>query len=904
MEKEKKDYYRASIEQTIEGLESAKEGLSSQEAKQRLEKHGKNELPGKKPPSFLKVLLHQFKSPLIYILLIAGIFSLVVGEVNDAIFIFIVIFINAALGTSQEWKAEKSAYALQTLISPEVTVLRDGEKKDIDAKDLVLGDICLIESGTKVSADLRLIESNSLQIDESFLTGESTAMEKDTETIEEEKPVGERSNIVFAGSSVLSGNGKGIVTATATDTQVGKIAEVVTETEKVKPPLLRRIERLSAQIAYVILGVGVLITAISLFRGEPFADIFILVVALAVAAIPEGLPVGITVVLSIGTNRMAKRHVIIRKLAAVESLGSCTCIASDKTGTLTLNKQVLKKISTAEGNRFLATGQGYAGEGKIVNEDESELDDAQKERLEEFAQALILCNGADLRLNKEDEWEYSGDPMDVAFLSFAYKVGLVPKKIRDKYEIIDEIPFASKNKYSAVLYKKEEKTIAAAKGAPEVILAMCENMQTLKGPKKIKDRSEIEKEVKRLASEGLRVLSAATLVFEKDSGKNGFDQKDLKKMTFLGLFGFIDPLRPDAKEAVDKCKKAGIRVIMITGDYPETAAHIAGKLGITGEKDNVLTGEDIEKMDDGEFAEKINDVHVFARVSPIVKLKIVEKLKEAGNFVAVTGDGVNDAPALRKADIGVAMGSGTDTAKDTASIIITDDNFASIEAGVEEGRFAYDNIRKVTYLLVSKGIAEILLILTAIIINIPIPLVAVQILWLNLVTNGIQDIALAFEGGEPGTMTKKPRDPGEGVFNRLMISQSLTSGIFIGMVALGVWIFLLRQDYEIARARNLVFLLLVLFQNFHVFNCRSETNSFFKIPISKNWILIFGVLGAQGLHIAALYIPFMQDILQTSPVSIMEWIVLACLAATVLLVMEIYKFIIRRFFNPMQAKNP
>ncbi len=888
------NFYRLSIDASLNRLESTREGLSSKEAEKRIEKYGRNLLPGKEPPSLFKVLLHQFKSPLIYILLAAGIFSLVVREFSEAVFILIVITLNATLGTTQEWKAEKSAFELQSLISAKVDILRNGSKSSIDAADVVIGDILLIESGVKVSADIRLIEANNLNIDESFLTGESTSIVKNTEKIDSDRSVGDRSNTVFAGSTVISGRGKGVVIATANDTEVGKIAEVVTQTEKNKPPLLIRIEKLSAQIAYVILGVSVLITVISLFRGDPFTEIFLLVVALAVSAIPEGLPVGITVVLSISTNRMSKRHVIIRKLAAVESLGSCTCIASDKTGTLTLNKQTLKIISTGEGNRYIATGEGYNGKGKILNEDESDINEKQKEKIQNFAESIILCNEGSLSLNDKNEWKHMGDSIDIAFLAFAHKAGLDPEEVRNNYNVMAEIPFESEKKYSAVFYEKGSKVSIAAKGAPEVILRMCRYKKTLDGPKKIEDISDIEKEVKELASKGYRVLAAANRTLDDKLNPKELDEKKLEEMTFLGLFGFIDPLRPDAKEAVEKCKKAGIKVIMITGDYPETAAHIAEKLGISS-NGSALTGEYLERLEDKEFDEKVKSTNVFARVSPMMKLEIVESLKKAGNFVAVTGDGVNDAPALKAANIGIAMGSGTDIAKDTASIIVTDDNFASIEAGVEEGRFAYDNIRKVTYLLISTGVAEIILFLSALIFNIPLALIAIQILWLNLVTNGIQDIALAFEGGEPDAMFKKPRDPSEGVFNKLMIGQSLTSGIFIGLVCFAVWVYLLNRSYPIESARNMVLLLLVLFQNFHVFNCRSERNPFFKIPIKRNYILIFGVIAAQGLHIATLYIPFMQRILGTSPVTWIEWIILAFLAATILLVMEIFKLINRKF---------
>jgi P-type Ca2+ transporter type 2C len=891
----KTTYYRIGVGESIEKLRSSPEGLSENEAAERLKEYGPNILPGKEPPSLLRVIAHQLKNPLIYILIAAAALAIILREFSDAVFIFIVIFINSILGTTQEWKAEKGAYKLQTLISAKVEVIREGVVKSIDAEDVVLGDVLLVESGIKVSADIRLIEVNNLKVDESFLTGESTSIEKNVEKIEKDEPIEKRTNMVFAGSTVVSGRARGIVTATATDTEVGKIAEVVTQTDKNKPPLLIRIEKLSRQIAFVILGVSVLITAISLSRGEPFIDVFLLVVALAVSAIPEGLPIGMTVVLSISTNRMSKRHVIVRKLSAVESLGSCTCIASDKTGTLTLNKQTLKIISTGEGKRYTVSGEGYNGTGKVQNNDGSDINEKQKEKIQKFAETVIISNEADLYLDN-NKWVHRGDSIDIAFLSFGYKAGIDPEEIRKKYKVISEIPFESEKRYSAVFYKDDLNIFrAAAKGAPEVILGMCKYIKTTEGPIILEERSKIEGEIKTLASEGYRVLAAATREIKDD--EESYDEAHLEDMVFLGLFGFIDPLRPDAIEAVKKCHKAGVKVVMITGDYPETAANIAGKLGINQNNSDVLTGTYLDELDEVGFDDEVKKTNVFARVSPLMKLEIVESLKRSGNFVAVTGDGVNDAPALKVADIGVAMGSGTDIAKDTASIIVTDDKFSSIEAGVEEGRFAYDNIRKVTFFLISIGIAEIVLFLLALILNIPLALVAVQILWLNLVTSGIQDIALAFEKGEPDAMLRAPRDPSEGVFNRLMIGQSLTSGIFIGLVCFAVWIFLLGRDYPIESARNIILLLLVFFQNFHVFNCRSERNSFFRIPLRNNIVLLFGVLGALGVHLASLYIPLMQNILGTSPVSFTEGIILFCIASTILLVMEIFKLISRKLNN-------
>lgn len=884
------NWHAREIKDLEESLETGLKGLSLKQVKERQEEFGKNSLPLKDPPSLGLVFLHQFLSPLIYILLAAGIVSLIVGEVTDAAFIFAVILLNAVIGTVQEWNAEKSAAALHSLLKVIVRVRREGKEQELNAEELVPGDLVLLESGNKVPADMRLIQVNTLAIDESLLTGESVARQKNESLISADLPLGDRTNMAFAGSVVVTGRGSGYVVRTGPDTEVGKVAKSVTFAETAKPPLVVRMEQFVSYISYAILGAVAVLAIVSVARGVPYGEIFFMGVALAVAAIPEGLPVAITVALSLATKRMAARNVIVRKLIAVEGLGSCTCIASDKTGTLTVNKQTVKRISLLNGQFFNVTGEGYNGVGKVLTEQGQEVTNSNKEHLLMLARAVILCNEGGLS-PKGEQWEHFGDAVDVALLGFGYKMGINSAEVRQQTNILGEIPFEPERRYSAVFFRDGENTQVAIKGAVEALLPKC-NKMLAGGSSLTLDRGRIEEEVRALSSEGYRVIAVAQgQAANGDTGSFGEDSMD--SLTFLGLVGLIDPLRPEVKLSVDKCREAGIDVVMITGDHPATALAIAKELGIANRWEDVATGGQLSEAGDPEgqeFTNLVSKVRVFARVSPLQKLHIVDALIRTGHFVAVTGDGVNDAPALKKANVGVAMGSGTDVAKDTASIIVTDDNFASIVAGIEEGRYAYDNIRKVIYLLVSTGAGSILLFTLALFMGLPIPLLAVQLLWLNLITNGIQDVALAFEKGEEGAMKRPPRKPAEGIFNKSMVEQTVLAGTSIGIIAFGLWWWLLNQGLPEFEARNILFLLMVLFGNFHVFNSRSEFLSAFRVPIKNNPILIGGVAVALGIHILSMYLPSMQRVLKIAPLPINNWFYLIAAASSLLLIMEIYKY--------------
>lgn len=885
-------WYSLENEVIFKKLATSSRGLDPEEVAIRLKEYGRNTLPSKKPPGIAEIVIHQFKSPLIYILLIAGVISLLLDDIKDAAFIFLVVIINAVIGTIQEWKAEQSASQLQTILKIMSRVRRGGTESQISAEELVPGDIVLLESGNRVPADIRIFRATNLTIDESLLTGESEAVQKTADIMREDIPVSDRRNMAYAGSTVITGRGCGVVTATGSRTEVGMIARAVTETVSAKPPLLIRMEEFAQKIGIIIIAASAVMSALALSQGTAPIEVFFLAVALVVSAIPEGLPVGVTVALSIASTRMAKRNVIVRRLSAVESLGSCTTIATDKTGTLTVNQQTARKVLLPPENYFEVSGEGYVPSGEIKEEKGSTPETKDMERLQKFARAAVICNEGTL-YQEEGKWVHHGDAIDVAFLSLASKIGINPKEAKKEVKIVAEVPFESERMYAAVYYKedKSDHIRVAVKGAMEAVLPYCRKMYTAGGEVPI-DPDSLNRELNSLMEKGYRALVVAEGPVQGEIGKEAELEYVKPELTFLGIAAFIDPLRPDVNEAVRTCKKAGIDVIMITGDHPKTAFAIAGELGITDSREEMLTGREIEDLGDPElptFMTTLEKIRVFARVTPVQKMQIVDALVRRGHFVAVTGDGVNDAPALRRANIGVAMGSGTDVAKDTSSMIVTDDTFSSIVAGVEEGRVAYDNIRKVTLLLISTGLSEVILFILALLVGLPIPLLAVQLLWLNLVTNGIQGVALAFEAGEPGVMYRKPREPEEGIFNNLMIKETLVSGATIGMIAFAVWMWLLGEGYEENWARNLLLLLMVLFENFHVFNCRSEYRSAFRVPIRNNYFLVIGVVMMQALHILAMQVPFMQGLLSISPVTFQSWFSFFVIAATIIVVMEIFK---------------
>lgn len=861
--------------EVMKEFETSLGGLKEKEVIERLKKYGKNELPKEKTKSVFQIFFGALNDPIIYVLIVAAILSLIVNETIDAIAIAFIILIDAIVSTIQEYKAEKNSEALKNLIKFKVKVIRESKHYEIESENVVPGDIIVLESGTQVSADARIINCNNLTLDESVLTGESIGVNKTSEPTNSKE--GFQNSIVYAGTSVLTGRALAVVIATGIKTEVGKIAEKVTNTEETKSPLTIRMEKFSKQITILIVVISIVIGIVLYLKDYAAMEIFLSVVALSVSAMPEGLPLALTMALTIASNKMNKRNVIVKKLNSVESLGSCTVIASDKTGTLTVNEQTAKKIVLPNGEEFDIEGNGYNDEGNVIP-----LKNANIENAKIISILGRINNEATLEKEKK-KWNYFGDSIDVAFLALSRKL--------DTYEVdykkVEEIPYESEKKYSAIFYKKDKKIYCSAKGSLEVILEFC-SYSYVDGKKTKLNKEEILKQNENLSSKGYRVIALCDgEITEKDK----YNEKDIKKLNFVGLVGFIDPVRKESISAIQECKNAGIKVLMITGDHALTAFAIAKDLNMVENQNEVVTGSELDKYIDNnnKFDKFIKDKKVFARVTPIQKLKIVESLQRQGEFVAVTGDGVNDAPAIKAANIGVAMGSGTDVAKSTAKMIIIDDNFASIVAGIEEGRNAYANIRKISILLLSCGIAEVLFFILSIAFNLDIPLVAIQLLWLNLVTDGLQDMALSFERETDTIMKEKPRDTKESLFEKELIKQVLISGLFIGIIVFIAWdILCAKMDPE--HARGYVLALMVFIQNLHVMNCRSETKSIFKNSFKKNPFILFTIAGSILLQILVMEVPILSRFLETYNIDYAHLIELFVLAIPILIVMETYKF--------------
>ncbi|MFB3764263.1 MAG: cation-translocating P-type ATPase [Methanotrichaceae archaeon] len=891
-----KSPHSAPFEEVLKGLNANPDGLSEGEVAKRLKTYGPNSLPKTKTTGISIYFLRQFLSPLIYILLLAALISLILGEWQDSIFISIVLIINAIIGTIQEYSAEQSAEALRNLVRTKSRVIRGGEEFEIDSEGLVPGDIVLLESGGKVPADIRLISARDLEVDESLLTGESQASAKDPYIISDPNtPLGDRENMAFSGTLVNSGRGMGVVVSTGSNTEVGSFAASLAGKAETKPPLILRMERFNSKIVLLIAIAVIIIFIVELYRGEPLYDIFFQSVALAVAAVPEGLPVAMTVALSIGMSRMAKRNVIVRRLVAVEALGSCNYIASDKTGTLTMNQLTVKRISIPGLDPLWVTGEGVSPKGEVVaaRETSGPLSAGKKSLIEDLARASVLANEGSA-IFRDGKLDLHGDTVDVALLIMAQKAGVDQQNELKSYPRLAQIPYESARQFSATLNKASDGTQAFAKGSPEKILKMSSNMATAEGVKPLEPKV-VEDQAMDLAATGYRLLAFTSGKFPEDKE---FIDENIKGLTFLGLVGMIDPLRPEAKGAVDACKSAGIQVAMVTGDHPATALSIARDLGLADSINQVVTGTELKGAEvngDAAVDALTSKGRVFARVEPKQKVLITSSLMRQGKLVAVTGDGANDAPALHAAHVGVAMGkSGTDLARESADLIISDDNFASIVAGIKEGRIVYGNLRKVIFFTISTGVAEIFLFILALIFNMPLPLIAVQLLWLNLVTNGIQDVALAFEPGEGGEMNLPPRPTDEPIFNRLMVERVVMVAVIIGGLAFALYYWLLSQGWNLYDARNSTMLLMVLFENAMVFTSRSEIKSAFSTSPLKNPLLIFGTLAAVSFQAAAMYIPWLSDVLQIHPVPLNQWINLLAIALTAFAVMETHKLLLRR----------
>lgn len=862
-------------------VDARQQGLTSAEARERLARFGPNVLPSEPPPRLAGIVLGQLKSPLVYVLLAAAAVALAMGDFTDAAFIGVVLLVNSALGAWQEWRAEQQSRSLQQLLRIRATVVRDGAAVELDAEQLVPGDVVWLESGQRVPADLCLFDAHGLEVDEALLTGESIPVTKDPNwQAPADVPPLERRDRAFAGSVVVRGRAEGEVVATGAATVVGGLAVTMSTTKAGQAPLVGRMQRFARVIAVVVLVAAIVICLLGVaLRGESIASMFLFAVALAVSAIPEGLPVAITVTLAIAARRMANRGAIVRSLPAVEGLGSCTMIASDKTGTLTCNELTVRELCLADGLAFDVSGAGYAASGEIRLRGGDRADPADA-RLLSALEIAAACNEADL-VCQDGNWSSRGDPTDIALLALAGKGGVSRAALLVDRPEVAAIPFEPERAYAATFHARAEGTWIAVKGAPEQVLAMCA-LDPVHGHR-IRGTGE------EMAARGLRVLALAAARTAADIG-TGTVPVLPAGLEFVALVGLIDPLRPEARDAVERCGHAGIRVIMVTGDHPLTALAIARDLGIASRADEVVNGRDLAQGGTARLRSAIDHARVFARVTPDQKLSIVKAAQAAGHFVAVTGDGVNDAPALRRGNIGVAMGKGgTDVAREASDLVLSDDNFATIVNGIEEGRIAYRNIRNVVYLLIAAGIAEVLTVGFAVVAGLPLPLLPVQLLWLNLVTNGIQDVGLAFERGHGDELGMPPRRPGEPLIDRLMIERGLLAGVWMASLGFLWFAAVLKTGVPVEHARNELLLLMVLMQNVDAFNARSETRSIFGLPLANNPLLTAGVLCALMLHVLAMYLPPLQAVLSVSPLTRGEWLLMPLVALSLLALMELHK---------------
>ncbi len=882
------NWYQLNTADIFVQLDSSDSGLNSAEALKRLESYGPNRLEEEERPSRLRVFAAQFANPLIYIILVAALVTLLFRDYVDAVAIMVAVLLNAVIGYVQEYRAEDSVQALKKLVVPKSRVLRDGREREVNSEELVPGDVVLLSSGARVPADIRLFETTELSIDEAALTGESLPAAKFTDAIPQDKLTpGDQRNMAFAGTIVVGGRARGMVVATGGQTVLGQIAEDVQTAAVTTSPLQAKMSRFARQLGLLSVVGTALIVVLDLAMGTPVPELVKTAVATMVAAIPEALPVVVTVTMAVGVSRMAQRNAIIRRLPAVETLGSTTVICSDKTGTLTKNEMTVRVIYDGE-HTYEVSGSGYEPLGEI-RPGEALVDPRASECLRMVLRIGLLCNESSI-VSDEGRWTVSGDPTEGALIVAAMKAGLDTEEEQNTYRRIAYVPFESERGYMATLHEQGDRKWVFVKGAPEKVIELCTQCATTGAF----EAQDILNAAQRFARQGMRVLAFAFRTAPPATAE--LRHEDVEgQLTLAGLQAMIDPPRPEAIAAVEGCKRAGIRVMMITGDHATTALAIARDIGIAAEGDEALTGRQLEVLSDDELFERVGDVSVFARVSPQHKLRIVQQVKRRGEVVAVTGDGVNDAPALKAAHIGVAMGiTGTDVAKETADMVVADDNFASIFSAVEEGRVVFENIRKVALFLVPAGIASILAILLSKILRLPTPYVAVQMLWVNLVTSGLQDVALAFEPAEGGILDRPPRDPSEGVMSSTMLQRSILVGVLIGVGDILNFVAALNSGYSLANARTMVMTTTVLFQFFQAWNSRSARESIFRIGLFSNPLLLFAVLAALAAQLAVLYVPVLQSLFQTVPLAPYEWVRILAVSWTVVLVVELDKLVRRR----------
>ncbi|MBT9168408.1 MAG: Calcium-transporting ATPase 1 [Syntrophomonadaceae bacterium] len=892
------DWYRLTIKEVIETLGTGESGLTTQEARARLLKFGPNQIREGEKASPWKIFLGQFKSFLILVLIIAAVISAMIGKHLEAIAIMAIVILAGGLGFVQEYQAERALEALKKMAALKARVIREGQEKEIAASDLVPGDVISLRTGDRVAADARLLEAINLKVDEASLTGESQAVDKSNQVIQEQNvSLGDRNNMVFMGTNVTYGRGQAVVVATGMQTEFGKIAQMLGEIEEKQTPLQISIDRVARWIGIFALTVSLLVGLLGVIQGHPLLEMFVWTVALAVAIVPEALPAVMTMTLAIGVHRMVKRHALIRKLQAVETLGAVSIICSDKTGTLTEDQMTVRKIWA--NHRFIeVSGAGYEPSGNFSAEEG--LLDSNDEHLKLLLSASVLCNDSQLS-NEKGLWTIKGDPTEGALVVAATKAKIDVRELRRKIPRMDEIPFSSERKRMTTIHLNHEGNIAYSKGAVEIILQTCDFIYQEGKEREItpKDKEVILKDAYSMSQESLRVLGIAYRKLDSTYSK---DEVEFH-MVFLGAVGMIDPPRRGVKEAVESCRKAGIKVIMITGDHKLTAVAIAQELGIL-ENGRVLTGTELDALTEKEFERIVEDVQVYARVSPAHKLRIIDALAKKGKVVAMTGDGVNDAPALKKADIGVAMGiTGTDVSKEASAMILTDDNFVSIVKAVEEGRTIFANIRKFLTYLLAGNMGAVFAYVVALLLKLPLPLTALQILYINLIMDGPKAVALGLEPPEPGIMEQPPRNPKVNIFSRQSLGYILGGGFWIGVVALGVFVWTLGSgssgdfqrlsEHQLQYAMTMFFVTLTMVRTFHAFNCRSMDTSVFKLGLLSNKWLILAFFVTILTILPILYVPFLQNIFKVVPLNLKDWLIATSVSVTVLIVVEIVKLLQR-----------
>ncbi len=891
-------FYNLTVEKSAEALNSdLQTGLGEAEAKKRLTESGPNQLQEKEKIKPFVIFLGQFEDFIVWILIGAALVSGFLREWVDALAIVAIVVLNAILGFVQEYRAEKSLAALKKLSSPASRVIRNGRRRTIPSSELVPGDLIELEPGDNVPADGRLVWLTfNFSSQEASLTGESTPVAKTTIALEEEDvPLADRANVVYLGTSIASGKARALVTGTGMSTELGRIAGMVQGIERESTPLQKKLEQFGKWIVYLCFFLVGMVFLLEWLRGGKIIDVFLTAVSLAVAAIPEGLPAVVTIALAIGVHRMVKRHALIRKLPSVETLGCATVICSDKTGTLTKNEITVQAVF-AGGRLFSVSGIGYAPKGEFLLGREKIAVSAHPD----LRKALLcgaLCNGARLTEEKDGNHKIIGDPTEGALLTVAAKAGIRLEELEPGNSFLDEIPFDSERKKMTMIRKDGGRAIAFVKGAPEALLDDCAAIEENGRSRELfaEDRQRIREINDKLTGQAMRVLAVGYRVMEKMPEK--LDAGEVERdFTFVGLLGMIDPPREEVKAAIRECGTAGIKTVMITGDHKNTAVAIARQLGFFHDDSLALGGDELSRLSDDELCDRVEKISVYARVSPEHKLRVVRAWRRRGDVVAMTGDGVNDAPAVKEADIGVAMGiTGTDVTKEVSDMVVTDDNFASIVAAVEEGRGIYDNIRKFIHYLLSCNAGEILIMFVSSLIGLPVPLLPVQILWVNLVTDSLPALALGMDPVDPKIMQRPPRKPGEAVVTRSRAVLMLVQGSFIAfcsLLAFGLVLFVERAGIE--RARTAAFIVLSCSQLFHAFNCRSQTESLFKLGILTNKKLILATGVSFLLQMTVVYVPFLQGVFRTSPLGFSDWLLAIGISSLPLWFMELWKFVSRK----------